>query len=84
MMIELINKVAKRTQLRYEKEGGSLREILTEELTKAAKEERRSLTDQSKANDPKKNSIEDIIHHREDLDNNQVYDTETGETIRDL
>lgn len=71
-MIELINDVAKRTQLRYEKEGGNLKDILAEELTKEAQKKSRKLTDQSKASDLNKNSIDDIVSLGTDLDNNQV------------
>lgn len=69
-MIELINDVAKRTQLRYEKEGGNLKDILAEELTKEAQKKSRKLTDQSKASDLNKNSIDDIVPPGTDLDNN--------------
>lgn len=82
-MIELINDVAKRTQLRYEKEGGNLKDILAEELTKEAQKKSRKLTDQSKASDHE-NLFNSIIHQGEDIDNNQVFNVETGKTIRDL
>lgn len=71
-MIELINDVAKRTQLRYEKEGGNLKDILAEELLRESQKKSRKLTDQSKASDLNKNSIEDIVPPGTDLDNNQV------------
>ena len=71
-MIELINDVAKRTQLRYEKEGGNLKDILAEELLRESQKKSRKLTDQSKASDLNKNSIDDIVSLGTDLDNNQV------------
>lgn len=42
-------------------------------------------TDQSKGDNPKINKIiNDIIPPGTDLDNDQLYDLESGETIRDL
>ena len=40
-------------------------------------------TDQSKSNKHNK-TFNDIITDKEDIDNNEVYDIETGQTIREL
>lgn len=40
-------------------------------------------TDQSKLQ-PKKNNLETIIAPWEDIDNNEVFDIDTGKTLRDL
>lgn len=82
-MLHYINKVAERTQQRMEKEGGNLKSILADELMKEAQKKSRKLTDQSKASDHK-NIFETIIAPGEDIDNGEIYNRGTGETIRDL
>ena len=88
MMLQIINEVAKvaaeKAIERSKHEEKSLSTLLSEELTKESQKKSRKLTDQSKASDLNKNSIDDIVPPGTDLDNNQVIDNRTGETIRDL
>ena len=83
MMLHYINKVAERTQQRMEKEGGNLKDILADELMKEAQKKSRKLTDQSKASD-NEYLFNSIIAPREDIDNGEIYNRGTGETIREL
>lgn len=80
LILDIINKVVPRTLDRLEKEGGMLKDILSEELKK---EIAHSLTDQSIGNKPMK-PLQNIITDKEDIDNNEIYDIESGQTIRDL
>lgn len=41
-------------------------------------------SDQTKSNNPNKNNFETIIAPGEGIDNGEIYDKHTGETIRDL
>ena len=50
---------------------------------KSMYEKNRSLTDQSIGNEDTK-TFNDIISETEDLDNGEVYDINTGQTIREL
>lgn len=63
--------------------GEGYKEAITEELKNLAKEESRKLTDQSKANDSDI-LLNTILPHGTDLDNDQVYGVDTGDTIRDI
>lgn len=80
LILDIVNKVVPRTLDRLEKEGGMLKDILSEELKK---EIAHSLTDQSIGNKPMK-PLQNIITDKEDIDNNEIYDIESGQTIRDL
>lgn len=80
LILDIVNKVVPRTLNRLEKEGGMLKDILSEELKK---EIAHSLTDQSIGNKPMK-PLQNIITDKEDIDNNEIYDIESGQTIRDL
>lgn len=80
LILDIVNKVVPRTLNRLEKEGGMLKDILSEELKK---EIAHSLTDQSIGNKPMK-PLQNIITDKEDIDNNEIYNIESGQTIRDL
>lgn len=80
LILDIINKVVPRTLNRLEKEGGMLKDILSDELKK---EIAYSLTDQSIENKPMK-PLQNIITDKEDIDNNEIYNIESGQTIRDL
>lgn len=80
LILDIVNKVVPRTLDRLEKEGGMLKDILSEELKK---EIAHSLTDQSIGNKPMK-PLQNIITDKEDIDNNEIYDIDSGQTIRDL
>ena len=80
LILDIVNKVVPRTLDRLEKEGGMLKDILSEELKK---EIAYSLTDQSIENKPMK-PLQNIITDKEDIDNNEIYNIESGQTIRDL
>lgn len=80
LILDIVNKVVPRTLDRLEKEGGILKDILSEELKK---EIAYSLTDQSIENKQIK-LLENSITDKEDIDNGEVYNIESGETIRDL
>ena len=80
LILDIINKVVPRTLDRLEKEGGMLKDILSEELKK---EIAHSLTDQSIENESMK-PLQNIITDKEDIDNNEIYNIESGQTIRDL
>ena len=56
---------------------------LKEAVAKILEEESRKLTDQSKASDLE-NKFNSIIAPGEDIDNGEIYDRKTGETVRDL
>ena len=81
LILDIVNKVVPRTLDRLEKEGGMLKDILSEELEK---EIAHSLTDQSIGNKRCKNNVNNILTDKEDIDNNEIYDIESGQTIRDL
>lgn len=87
-MLKIINDIAKevaiRTQERFKNEGGELQTIITEELLKEAQKNSRKFTDQSKASDHNKNNFETIIAPGEGIDNGEIYNEDTEETIRDL
>ena len=80
LILDIVNKVVPRTLDRLEKEGGMLKDILSEELEK---EIAHSLTDQSIENESMK-PLQNIITDKEDIDNNEIYNIESGQTIRDL
>lgn len=88
MMLQIINEVAKvaaeKAVERSKHEEKSLSTLLSEELTKEAQKKSRKLTDQSKASDLNKNIFETIIAPGEGIDNNQVFNVSTGETVREL
>lgn len=80
LILDIVNKVVSRTLDRLEKEGGMLKDILSEELKK---EIAYSLTDQSIENKQMK-LLKNSIADKEDIDNNEIYDIDSGQTIRDL
>lgn len=80
LILDIVNKVVPRTLNRLEKEGGMLKDILSEELKK---EIAHSLTDQSIGNKPMK-PLQNIITDKEDIDNNDIYDIDSEQTIREL
>ena len=80
LILDIVNKVVPRTLDRLEKEGGMLKDILSEELKKKIAY---SLTDQSIENKPMK-PLQNIITDKEDIDNNEIYDIDSVQTIRDL
>lgn len=80
LILDIVNKVVPRTLDRLEKEGGMLKDILSEELKK---EIAYSLTDQSIGNKPMK-PLQNIITDKEDIDNNEIYDIDSEQTIREL
>ncbi|WP_099346888.1 hypothetical protein [Clostridium tertium] len=80
LILDIVNKVVPRTLNRLEKEGGMLKDILSEELKK---EIAHSLTDQSIENESMK-PLQNIITDKEDIDNNEIYDIESGQTISEL
>lgn len=80
LILDIVNKVVPRTLDRLEKEGGMLKDILSEELKK---EIAHSLTDQSIGNKPMK-PLQNIITDKEDIDNNEIYDIDSVQTIREL
>lgn len=80
LILDIVNKVVPRTLDRLEKEGGMLKDILSEELKK---EIAYSLTDQSIENKQMK-LLKNSIADKEDIDNGEVYNIESGQTIRDL
>lgn len=80
LILDIVNKVVPRTLDRLEKEGGMLKDILSEELEK---EIAQSLaTKQGK--ERYKNNVKDILTDKEDIDNGEVYDIDNGQTIKDL
>lgn len=81
-MNRLLNRVVDSVQSR-KAEDTPLNQIISEELIRAAQEESRPLTDQSKANDHE-NLFNSIIAPGKDIDNNEVFDRTSGETIKDL
>jgi|GEM_PF-1269162 len=88
MMLKIINDIAKevaiKTQERLRTEGGDLQTIISEELVNEVQKKSRKLTDQSKASDLNKNNFETIIAPGEGIDNGEIYNEDTGVTIRDL
>ena len=80
LILDIVNKVVPRTLDRLEKEGGMLKDILSDELKK---EIAHSLTDQSIGNKPMK-PLQNIITDKEDIDNNEIYDIDSVQTIREL
>lgn len=87
-MLKIINDIAKevamKTQERLRTEGGHLQTIISEELLNEIQKKSRKLTDQSKASDHNKNNFETIIALGEGIDNGEIYNEDTGDTIRDL
>lgn len=87
MMLQIINEVAKvateKAMERSSHEDKDLSTLLTEELIKEAQKKSRKLTDQSKASD-NEYLFNSIIAPREDIDNGEIYNRGTGETIREL
>lgn len=80
LILDIVNKVVPRTLDRLEKEGGMLKDILSEELKK---EIAHSLTDQSIENEQMK-PLQNIITDKEDIDNNEIYDIDSVQTIKQL
>lgn len=79
LILDIVNKVVPRTLDRLEKEGGMLKDILSEELEK---EIAQSLaTKQGKEHNK---TFNDIIPPGADIDNDQVYIVKTGEVLKDL
>ena len=72
LILDIVNNVVPKVQERVSK-GEGLKKVLYEELEK---EIAHSLTDQSIGNKRCKNN--------EHIDNNEIYDIESGQTIRDL
>jgi hypothetical protein len=81
LILDIVNKVVPRTLDRLEKEGGMLKDILSDELKK---EIAHSLTDQSIGNELCKNNVNNILTDKEDIDNNEIYDIDSGQTISEL
>ncbi|MDZ5016738.1 hypothetical protein GNF72_16210 [Clostridium perfringens] len=79
LILDIVNNVVPRVQQRVET-GEELKEVLLEELEK---EIAHYSTDQSKSYEHVK-LINDIIADDEDIDNGEVFDIKSGETIRDL
>lgn len=80
LILDIVNKVVPRTLNRLEKEGGMLKDILSDELKK---EIAQSLaTKQGK--ERYKNNVNDILTDKEDIDNNEIYDIDSVQTIREL
>lgn len=81
IIYDILDKVIPKVQEREALEGGDWKVLLREELIKIGC----NPTDQSKGNNQKINKIiNDIIPPGTDLDNDQLYDIESGQTIRDL
>lgn len=80
LILDIVNNVVPKVQERVSK-GEELRKVLYEELEK---EKAHSLTDQSIENERCKNNVNNILTDKEDIDNNEIYDIESGQTIRDL
>lgn len=80
LILDIVNKVVPRTLDRLEKEGGMLKDILSEELKK---EIAYSLTDQSIENKQMK-LLKNSITDKEDINNNEIYDIDSVQTIKDL
>jgi len=87
MMLKIINDIAKevaiRTQERLKNEEGGLQDIITEELLEAAQKRSHNANLQVKQSDHTK-VFNNSIAPGEGIDNNEIYDEHTGETIRDL
>lgn len=79
LILDIVDKVVPKVQERVSK-GESLRKALYEELEK---EIARNSTDQSKSYEHSK-TINISIPPGTDLDNGEIYDKKTGETIKDL
>ncbi|MDB1932946.1 hypothetical protein PMY12_14970 [Clostridium tertium] len=80
LILDIVNNVVPKVQERVSK-GEGLKKVLYEELEK---EIAHSLTNQSIGNKRCKNNVNNIITDKEDIDNGEVYDIESGQTIRDL
>ena len=79
LILDMVDKVVPRVQERVSK-GEELRKVLYEELEK---EIAHSLTNQSIENESMK-PLQNIITDKEDIDNNEIYDIDSVQTIRDL
>lgn len=79
LILDIIDKVVPRVQARVDK-GEELKKALSEELEK---EIAHYSTDKSKSYEHTK-TINDIIPLGIDIDNGEIYDIETGETVKDL
>lgn len=79
LILDMVDKVVPRVQERVSK-GEELRKVLYEELEK---EKTHSLTDQSIENESMK-PLQNIITDKEDIDNNEIYNIESGQTISEL
>ncbi|MBS6504225.1 MAG: hypothetical protein KH415_21905 [Clostridium sp.] len=79
LILDIVDKVVPRVQDRVRK-GESLKQVLYEELEK---EIAQSLaTTQGKEHS--KNNVNDILTDKEDIDNNEIYNIDNGQTIKDL
>jgi hypothetical protein len=87
MMLKIINDIAKdvaiKTQERLKNEGGELQTIITEELLKEVQKKSHNANLQVKQSDHTQ-LFNNIIAPGEGIDNNEIYNEDTGETIRDL
>ena len=80
LLLDIVDKVVPRVQERVSK-GEGLKKVLYEELEK---EIAQSLTDQDKRIEPNTKTTTDIIPLGTDIDNGDIYNLETGQTIREL
>lgn len=80
LILDIVDKVVPRVQERVSK-GEGLKKVLYEELEK---EIAQSLTDQDKRIEPNTKTTTDIIPLGTDIDNGDIYNLETGQTLREL
>lgn len=80
LILDIVNKVVPRVQERVSK-GEGLKKVLYEELEK---EIAHSLTNQSIGNEQCKNNVNNILTDKEDIDNNEIYDIDSVQTISEL
>ncbi|MCI6692533.1 MAG: hypothetical protein MR510_08660 [Clostridium sp.] len=80
LILDIVNNVVPRVQKRRSA-GEDLKSALSIELEK---EIAHYFTDQSKSYEHIKNNIGNILTDNCDLDNNEIYDVETGQTICEL
>ena len=87
MMLKVINDIARevaiKTQERLKNEGGDLQTIITEELLNEGQKKSHNANLQVKQSDHKQ-SFNNSIAPGEGIDNGEIYNEDTGETIRDL
>ncbi|MDC4242589.1 hypothetical protein NE398_20920 [Clostridium tertium] len=80
LILDIVNNVVPKVQERVSK-GEGLKKVLYEELEK---EIAQSLTDQDKRIEPNTKTTTDIIPLGTDIDNGDIYNLETGQTLREL